>query len=549
MTPTARALLLVTLAALFVPMTAAAQQLPQPDAVTVTLSGKVGDATGTPLYASLVIYQSSDKQIVAAGNTGLGAADLGLYSFAVPPGTYDFYVRAFGYAPTELRNVSVQGNVTQNVTIDKSLTTSRPSYLTVSTTSTPAVFSGVASSSTTISITSTQDLGTTFTLFNEFGNFTVDGTSLGTFSLYDDGTHGDAVAHDHIYMRNGIGFQTATSNRCNTMGVAYLFYGRTAAGSIVAVPQVTVIGVNGTLPVLPLLSVTTNGPAAQFTAMSANVIVDATKSGWETLAVQQFERAFDDVYDFIFLFPDVLQNGAAGRTVRVRNNITGIGAPLLDISAQYGGTHTLQAFAIMNFSTDPPLNHEFVHRWGNDFAPPFDAAYISHWGYSSVNGVLGGFDGATLAKQSDGSYTVAAVAPNGIVSDGPALAPLEMYVAGFAPPSAVGTITSFTNVQPVGGSDKHFNGTRSDVTMASLIAKYGARSPAFEQSQKKFRVAFVGATRQPLNSAGMMYLATLAQQFAGAQCSQQSFRTAAQNVVTIDPSIAPRYPHARAARK
>jgi hypothetical protein len=506
-------------------------------AANFTLSGKILDSTGTPRYAFVDVYRSSDKVVAGSSYSGRGDDAVADYSVSLPPGTYDAYVRIFGYLPVEMRNIVVQGDVVQNIPVDTTAGTITPAYLKSATTSTPAVFAGVGTSTTAVSITSTQDLGTTLSLFNEFGNFTVDGVAYGTFPLYDDATHGDATAGDHVYTRAGVGFRTSTTSRCNSMGVALLLFGRTAAGAIVHVPEVKVIGVNAALAAPPAIALS-NG--AQATPFSANVIVDTSKSGWEAVAAREFYKTFADAYDFLFLFPD-RPYGAAGRTIQVRNTITGLGVPLLDDSSQFGGPRALQAVAAIDWDTDPPLLHEFLHRWGNGFHPTFDATYISHWGYSSVNGQLGGFDPATLVANADGSFSVnsSSLAPIGYRSDTGHYAPLELYIAGFLLASQVPPTTIFTNVHTIGGSDARFTGTRTQVTINDLIAKYGPRNPSIDSSQKRFRIAFVGATRQPLSAAGMTYLSILAQEFSGhSACARYSFPLATNGVAIVDPSIA-----------
>lgn len=506
-------------------------------AANFTLSGKVLDGAGNMRYAFVDVYRSSDKVVVGGSYSGRGDDAPAPYSVSVPPGTYDLYARIFGYLPVEVRNVVVQGDTVQNVTVDLTASTLIPSSLKSAATSTPAVFAGVGTSTTTVSITTAQDAGPTLTLFNEFGNFTVDGAAYGTIDLYDDGTHGDAVAHDKVYSRGGVGFRQAVTNRCSSMATALLLYGRIGNGPVVRMPQVKVLGVSPALAALPAFALSSG---AQMTAYAANVIADTSHEGWEKAAVQQFYKSFADAYDFLFLFPDT-PYGAAGRTIQVRNDITGLGLPLLDDSAQYGGPRALQAFAAIDFDSDPPLLHEFLHRWGNGFHPTFDTAYVSHWGYSSVNGQLGGFDGATLTKNADGSYTVggASLAPIGVRSDLGKYAPLELYIAGFLPASKVPATTVFTNVQTIGGDPAHFTGVRTDVSINDLIAKYGARNPSSDSSQRRFRVAFVGVTKQPLTAAGMTYLSILAREFSGASaCPRLSFPAATNGVAVVDPTIA-----------
>jgi len=163
-------------------------------AANFTLSGKVLDSAGNPRYAFVDVYRSGDKVVAGGAYSGRGDDMVTDYSVSLPAGTYDVYVRIFGYLPAEVRDIVVQGDVIRNLNVDTTAGTATPPYLRSATTSAPVVFAGVPASSTAVSITATQDLGPTLSLFNEFGNFTVDGVPYGTFPLYDDGTHGDAAA-------------------------------------------------------------------------------------------------------------------------------------------------------------------------------------------------------------------------------------------------------------------------------------------------------------------------------------------------------------------
>jgi hypothetical protein len=517
----------------------------------VTLSGTVRDLSGTAQYSSLVVYRSDNKRVAATGNTSLVTGSAGKYSFSLPPGTYDIYVRAFGFMPSEVTNVAVQGDVVRDLTIDQTAATTQPSYLKSATTSTPAVFIGDPASTTSIVLTSTQTLGPTFTLFNEFGQFTLDGIATGTIDLYDDGTHGDAKAGDFLYTRSGLGSTQSGGSRCNTMANASLLYARTG-GKLVHLPSVQVIAVK---PAAPPIAITTLATGAQASTYAANVIVDlpnTSTAGWEKLAAKAFYQSFADVYDFLVLFPGTPMNGASGLTTVVRNDVTGIGRTISDDTAQFGSAGKLQATMAINFSADPPLLHEIMHRWANNVTPPFNATYLGHWGYSGVNGILGGFDPATLVKNSDNSYTVAEVAPLGWSVDFLSIkkyGALERYLAGFVPASSAPAVPVFSNVQTIGGDTRHFTGIRSDVGAAVLAAQFGARNPSVTNSQKAFRIAFVGVTRTPMNAAGMTYLSTLAQQFSAQSGCISSFPSMTDGVATMDATIVAHAPPKRRSAK
>lgn len=516
-------------------------------ATDVTISGKVVSTSGAGLVGFITAYRSSDKVIVATGRSGESDAS-GSYSISLPPGTYDFYVRNFGSKPIEVKSLVVTGPTVQNFTIDTAADRSVPSYLTKSRVGPRFVFISTAGSTSTFSLTANTSLGSSVAIFNEFAAFTVDGQSYGVIDLYDDGTHGDAVAGDRVYSRSGIGFTASPAYRCGSFSSALFLYARISApaAGIVRVPDASLIGVKP-----PAATVLTTGDA-KYTAYSASVIADTSKSGWEKEAARQFYKSFADVYDFLYFFPET-SLGAAGLNIKTRNQVTGIGLQIFDDSALYGSSGVLQAVSLININESPPLLHETMHRWADWINPPFDATYLAHWGYSGVNGMLGGFDPAKLVANSDGSYTVDDVSVNGFGNDTLKYAPLERYLAGLAPPGVVPKVPVFTNVQIVNNDDRHFRGTRSDVSVGDIVNRYGPRSPAYPFAQNRFRVALVGVATTPMNDAGLAYLNTLARQFSGLSegcITAISFATATENAATVDASIQLRSAsrHHRAAR-
>ena len=503
---------------------------------TVTLTGKVSDTNGNGLYSAVLAYRSDDRVVVVPRvNTVSSGANIGTYTLSLPAGTYDFYVRAFGYAPVELRNVSVQANATQNFTINTSASLSAPSYLTTSAVAPQTVFISTAGSTSKFTLTSTTNLGPTVALFNEFGSFSVDGVTAGTIELYDDGTHGDALAGDRTYSRSGIGFDGTADYRCGRFASATFLYARVSspATALVHVPTSRLIGVaGGAVPTTVLDSKT------QYSTYAANIVADSRESLRKEQA-KQFYQTFADSYDFLVFVPEKTIV-SAGFNARVRNDVRGIGAEVFDDSAQFGSAGVLRSILLIDLSAEPPLLHELMHTWADWINPPFDATYLAHWGYSGVNGMLGGFDATKLVANSDGSYSVDQVSTNGSGNDVGKYAPLELYLAGLAPLSAVPTVPVFTNVQLVNGNANRFRGTRADVSGADIVARHGARIPAFGAAPKNFRIAFVGVTSQPMNAAGMAYLSQLAQQLSGLanNCfSAVSFATATGGAGSLDPTI------------
>src|SRR5262249_26522351 len=108
----------------------------------------------------------------------------------------------------------------------------------------------------------------------------------------------------------------------------------------------------------------------------------------------------------------------------------------------------------------PPLPHETLHYWAVDLDDRFgfgvgldaSSSYPSHWGYASINGILGGFDGSTLrcqtpagamppncTAQSGGRirYVTGPFAPQSNSFRGVPFAPIELYLMGLVPKTDV----------------------------------------------------------------------------------------------------------------
>jgi len=47
-----------------------------------------------------------------------------------------------------------------------------------------------------------------------------------------------------------------------------------------------------------------------------------------------------------------------------------------------------------------------MHRWAAFLTTVLPSTCLSHWGHTGVNGVLGGFDPATLVERGPNTYSV-----------------------------------------------------------------------------------------------------------------------------------------------
>jgi hypothetical protein len=241
---------------------------------------------------------------------------------------------------------------------------------------------------------------------------------------------------------------------------------------------------------------------------------------------------FKDDFDFILLVQNEASSDLsyAGMYVGVSNAVSGItrnsnGKDLYDTSAAAGSAGQLQGvihFPTQNGICCGPSLHEIAHRWANH-AIGFDtlndpttsqeevsmvaSSSMPHWGISSVNGQLGGFDSATLEELGENRYKAGAFGTFANGGNRLPYAPLELYLMGLIPASEVPDIISFSGLS---ATPEDFYGAQTwtaqqkiTTSMTSIVEKLGVRSPDFSNSQKSFKALVLYLTETELSDAEM----------------------------------------------
>ncbi len=256
-------------------------------------------------------------------------------------------------------------------------------------------------------------------------------------------------------------------------------------------------------------------------------------SRWGMIKIsREFYRHYEDVFDLLVLVydsPKGISNqwgtDTLGRMAVVRNTETGTGTKLIDIGKDFGSASKLRG--VVQLLTheqiiDGSLLHEVMHLWvGRIEVIP--TVVETHWGFSSVGGLLGGFQKDALVDLGGGVYSAGDFYPRHNWGFIPYSA-LELYLAGWTSPTEVPDIwvaedgawllkertteilddDEIKNDSLVRDSDQDISvtvevlGTKiftaskiSTWTIEQIIDKLGHRTPSFEHSQKEFRVAFV----------------------------------------------------------
>ena len=260
--------------------------------------------------------------------------------------------------------------------------------------------------------------------------------------------------------------------------------------------------------------------------VTENLALSLSKSALplKDYAVRFYEH-FSDQFDFLIFLPNLFHSQVGSEPgpdfySSVYNDVKGIGlGPYFD--STYGSAKKLQGViffrvVLNNFDSSRhhikdfiphrrsslvkgPFLHEVMHRWANYIIEP-----KFHWTANSANGILGGFDIATLVDYGDGRYSANGSVPgyDGFSNGGwrgnfIPYSPIELYLAGLIPPEEVPDLWVAEDSKPVLDKDgfwdrKSFTTNRvKTYTIEDIIAEHGPRIPDHTQSQKNFRAAVI----------------------------------------------------------
>ncbi|MCH8968941.1 MAG: hypothetical protein IIA66_07480 [Planctomycetes bacterium] len=160
-----------------------------------------------------------------------------------------------------------------------------------------------------------------------------------------------------------------------------------------------------------------------------------------------------------------------------------------------------------------PSLHEIAHGWSAYLDGPLSLAEqtdqdpISHWGFTSVGGVLGGWDASSLEALGDEQYRVCGPSPReafaaqGYAHNSVHYAPLELYLMGLLGPEDVPDIQVAIDpvLTTIEGTCVTFQATALEtVSIAEIIVANGVRLPSSEDSPKHFDIALIVIAQQSL---------------------------------------------------
>ena len=220
-----------------------------------------------------------------------------------------------------------------------------------------------------------------------------------------------------------------------------------------------------------------------------------------------FYRYYEDEFDFLMLLDNVGDDEDItlpyhGIYASVRNDVEGIGQRIYSPGDRWGAVEKLQGvmhFPKAGYMRSGPTLHELMHRWANYVVP---STSYSHWGFSSADGQLGGFDIDNLINHGDGRYSAGDFGPFANGGNRVPYSPIELYLAGFIPPEDVpdlwvaedGEWLDSEDGAPVLDDNGFGMFTASRVrtySIEDIIAEHGPRVPESAHAQHDFRAAAI----------------------------------------------------------
>jgi hypothetical protein len=282
-------------------------------------------------------------------------------------------------------------------------------------------------------------------------------------------------------------------------------------------------------------------------------------------------------YDFVFFVTDHVLDGVsvAGKFEAINRRAVPGGGDEIEIAA--GGYKTsgrVKGVIGIPYRDDyyPPLSHEVGHYWAAHLDPRFgfgaalNEHHGPHWGFSSVNGQLGGFDGSTLRCETPAGamppgctplgnartrYVVGAFGPNANGFRGQPFAPLELYLMGLLPAADVpASFQLLTDAQIVPDSYNEATDTlvveASGITalpFANIVARHG-QVEALEEASRHFSAAFVVVSATPAPDGVLSDVVTWAAAFGAREvvANWDSFERDTGGRATMDTLLGSRRP-------
>ena len=284
------------------------------------------------------------------------------------------------------------------------------------------------------------------------------------------------------------------------------------------------------MALLPTPKITIHGD--NYVVMETSNRADLSSKRGMIKISREFYRNYEDAFDLLVLVynaddevMDAWKPSMKGGMAVVRNTETGTGVDTFDIGRIFGSESRLKGVVQLRSRKgifEGYLLHEIMHLWVGQ-VEVIPSVIEKHWGFSSVGGLLGGFQANALVDLGGGKYSAGDFYPQFNWGNIPYSA-LEMYLAGWMPSTEVsqiwvaedgewlfreltpevvdeceikygplaGSLDESCIVQTDSEGNRIFTASKiSTWSIEKIIEKLGPRTPNHIHSRKEFRVAFV----------------------------------------------------------
>lgn len=229
----------------------------------------------------------------------------------------------------------------------------------------------------------------------------------------------------------------------------------------------------------------------------------------ELYACRLFYQHYFDEFDFIFLIHNLSSaefrktgRKVFGRAISLSNSVSGIGKKQFANGARYGAPSRLKTLLVLssrNSILGGPSLHELIHTWAINGI--FPTSVSGHWGFSSANGQLGGFNRAKLKHLGDGRYTAGRFGASANFGNSIPYSPIELYLAGWIPSTQVPDLLVAENPAWIRKNDEIMTDRRGNRIFSAtgfetwsierIIEQIGVREPSHELAQREFQAAAI----------------------------------------------------------
>jgi hypothetical protein len=381
----------------------------------------------------------------------------------------------------------------------------------------------IGSMPVTVTVRTRDDDGIELAL--EYFDGLVGGSGLArTVRLYDDGSHGDAVAGDGAWTRTFVPDVSEPAElrlyggQVDVLPMAVV--ARRADGERVAPAN----AIDARLE-LGIVSRALDGEfesiALAADARATPHVVSLRSPGFDgadlgSVMRRLYDVVGEDAFDFAVVFSTRSTGDAIPRSMGVRNDVRGIHRPIFDVSRAYGSDGRLQQLVYQNAHVAGlEINHELGHRWAAFLDDPALNLAIPtgfHWGPSTHVGQMG--NGPYLLEDGDDFLVTNAHGSETFVIN--PFSPLELYLMGLAARDEVEALRFVTDPSArVAFGERLPEASTRLVTIGDIEAVYGERVPRAAESQNAFGAVFVVVSDRALAPSELTLSSAVARYYGG----------------------------------